>query len=304
MTKDLPPLQNRTMLGIGHALIGFSIFSVQDATVKWLVETLPVWEVLFIRSVIIMTIASFIVGPGQIGKMVNGPNRGPLLLRSTLILTAWISYFTAAKSLHLAELVTIYFSTPIFAIVLSIFALKEHVGPARWIATLLGFVGVVIAANPTGHREILPLVLTIIAAFSWAWTNILIRMISRTETTLSLMVASNALFVVACGIVLPFVWVTPDLFHLGLMIMLGFVGALGQYFLFEGYRLAPASAVAPFEYITLVWAFGWGFLIWHDWPPFAVFVGAGVILVSGLGLISVEFWANQKLKRTQTLTRQ
>lgn len=299
MTKDLPPLQNRPMLGIGHALIGFSIFSVQDATVKWLVETVPVWEVLFIRSVIIMTIASFIVGPGQIGKMVNGPNRVPLLIRSSLILTAWITYFTAAKSLHLAELVTIYFSTPIFAIVLSIFALKERVGPARWIATILGFIGVVIAANPTGQREYLPILLTIIAAISWAWTNILIRMISRTETTLSLMVASNALFVVACGMMLPFVWVTPDLFHLGLMIMLGFVGALGQYFLFEGYRLAPASAVAPFEYITLVWAFGWGYLIWHDWPPLAVFIGAAVILTSGLGLISVEFWANRKLKRAE-----
>lgn len=301
MSAELPPLQNRPMLGISHALIGFSIFSAQDAIVKWLVESLPVWEVLFIRSVIIMTIASFIVGPGRVGGMINGPNRGPLLLRSSLILIAWISYFTAAKSLHLAELVTIYFSTPIFAIVLSIFALKERVGPARWIATLLGFVGVVIAANPTGHREILPILLTIIAAFSWAWTNILIRMISRTETTLSLMVASNALFVVACGVMLPFVWVTPELDQLGLMIILGFVGALGQYFLFEGYRLAPASAIAPFEYVTLLWAFGWGYLIWQDWPPVVVFVGAGIILVSGLGLLAVEFWANRKLKRAERL---
>jgi S-adenosylmethionine uptake transporter len=295
LTPDPHPQSARTLSGIAYAMTGFSIFSLQDAIVKWLVTSLPVWEILFVRSLVIMVIALMIAGPRSVPSIFTGPSRNALLIRSALILAAWISYFTAAKSLHLAELVTIYFSTPIFVILMSVFALKETVGAARWATTLIGFIGVMIAANPSGTTEILPIFLTLIAAFCWAWTNILVRMISRTETTMTLMIASNGLFIVACGIMLPFVWVTPDLFSIGLMIALGGVGGLGQYFLFEGYRLAPASAVAPFEYVTLVWAFAWGYLIWHDWPAEHVFFGAGLILLSGLGLLYVE---NRTFRRT------
>ena len=86
--------------------------------------------------------------------------------------------------------------------------------------------------------------LTVIAAFSWAWTNILIRMISRTETTLSLMVASNALFVVACGIMLPFVWVTPTLFDFGMMVLMGIGGTLSHLCLVYAFAMAKASRTA------------------------------------------------------------
>lgn len=278
----------RTLSGIAYALTGFSIFSLQDAIVKWLVTSLPVWEILLIRSCIIMAIALAIAGPRSVPSIFTGPSRNALLIRSALILTAWITYFTAAKSLHLAELVTLYFSAPIFVILLSVFALKETVGAARWLATIIGFAGIIISANPSGTSELLPIVLTLIAALCWAWTNILVRMISKTETTLTLMIASNGLFILACGAMLPFVWVTPDLLSIGLMIALGGVGGLGQYFLFEGYRLAPASAVAPFEYVTLIWAFVWGYLIWQDWPAERVFWGAGLIFLSGIGLILVE----------------
>jgi S-adenosylmethionine uptake transporter len=280
----------RTLSGIAHALAGFSIFSIQDAIVKWLVTSLPVWEILFFRSVVIVTILTGFLGPQHIIAVIRGPNRRMLILRSALILGAWLAYFTAARSLHLAELVTIYFSTPVFVVVLSIIALKERVGPARWAATTLGFFGVVIATNPTGSPPLGPILLTLLAAFMWAWTNILVRIMSRNVTTVELMIASNALFVIVCGLALPFMFVTPDLFSLGLLAGLGVVGTLGQYLLFEGYRLAPASAIAPFEYVTLIWAFVWGYLIWQDWPGVAVFQGAALILLSGVGILAAEAW--------------
>ena len=297
MSSEASHRQSRTMLGIGYALAGFSIFSIQDATVKWLVTSLPVWEVLFLRSILIVIGCLAITGPRRLVDIATGPNRNALLIRTALILTAWLAYFTASRSLHLAELVTIYFSTPIFAVILSVFVLKETVGLARWAATLVGFTGVVIAASPAGAVHFVPVILVLVAAFSWAWTNILVRMISSKESSLNLMLASNAGVVVVCVLTLPFVWVTPDLFSLLLILMLGLVGASGQFLLFEGYRLAPASAVAPFEYITLIWSFGWGFLIWGDWPPLAVFQGAGLILASGLCLILAESWKSHSLRR-------
>lgn len=280
--------ENRTLLGIGYALIGFSIFSIQDATVKWLVATLPVWQVLFSRSILIVVLCLFLLGPTRAVELAKGSSRTQLLMRSSLILMAWLAYFTASRSLHLAEMVTIYFSTPIFAVVMSIFFLKETVGLARWAATIIGFIGVVIAASPAGSSDIIPVLLVLFAALCWGATNILVRLIGRKEGSVSLMLASNAIVVIVCATTLPFVWITPTPFEFLLILLLGVVGASGQYFMFEGFRLAPASAVAPFEYITLIWAFGWGFLIWGDFPPMPVFIGAGLILSSGLGLVIVE----------------
>jgi S-adenosylmethionine uptake transporter len=297
MSSEASHLQTRTMAGIGYALAGFSIFSIQDATVKWLVTSLPVWEVLFLRSILIVVLCLSITGPRRMIELSQSSNRNALLLRSALILAAWLSYFTASRSLHLAEMVTLYFSTPIFAVVLAILVLKETVGLVRWGATLLGFVGVVIAAGPAGAVNLVPVILVLVAAFCWAWTNILVRLISRKESSLSLMLASNSVVILVCSVTLPFVWVTPDFNSLFLLLLLGAVGASGQFLMFEGYRLAPASAVAPFEYITLIWSFLWGFLIWGDWPPAAVFIGAALIIFSGLALIVVEGLTSRRLQR-------
>ena len=294
MTADTADHDTRTLLGIGYALIGFSIFSIQDATVKWLVASLSVWEVLFSRSILIVILCLFLLGPRRVGELARGSSRKQLLLRSSLILMAWLAYFTASRSLHLAEMVTIYFSTPIFAVVLSIIVLKETVGIARWAATLIGFVGVVIAAGPAGAADLVPVLLVLFAALCWGATNVLVRLIGRKEGSLGLMLASNGIVVVVCAVTLPFVWVAPSPFELLLLAVLGLVGASGQYFMFEGYRLAPASAVAPFEYVTLIWAFGWGCLIWGDWPPLPVFIGAALILASGFGLIGVEAWKSRR----------
>lgn len=297
MSSEEHRLQSRTMVGIGYAMAGFSIFSVQDAVVKWLVTSLPVWEVLCLRSSLIVLIGALMAGPRQVAALRHSPNRAALLIRAALILIAWLAYFTASRSLHLAELVTIYFSTPIFVVILSIFVLKETVGLVRWGSTLLGFAGVVVAAGPKSLTDPLPIALTLIAALCWAWTHILVRMISQKETTINMMLTSNGVVMLVSLATLPFVWVTPDWTSLLLIGMLGLVGASGQYFMFEGYRLAPASAVAPFEYMTLIWAFGWGFLIWGDWPPLAVFEGAGLIMLSGMALIFSESLKSRRLAR-------
>ena len=145
-----------------------------------------------------------------------------------------------------------------------------------------------------GHVGItLPVFLVLLAAV-WAYTNILVRQISRFETTVVQMLFSNAAFTLACGATLPWIWVHVSLWDLGLMMALGLIGAMGQYLLFEGFRLAAASLVAPFEYTSLIWAFCLSYLIWGDIPKAQVFLGAGLIILSGMFVVFGEWQARRR----------
>ena len=133
----------------------------------------------------------------------------------------------------------------------------------------------------------------------WAYTNILVRQISRFETTVVQMLFSNAAFTIACGATLPWIWVHVSPWDLGLMMALGLIGAMGQYLLFEGFRLAAASLVAPFEYTSLIWAFCLSYLIWGDIPKAQVFLGAGLIILSGLFVVFGE-WQGRRRRPVAT----
>lgn len=278
----------RVMTGIGLAVAGYACFSVQDAIVKWLVQDLPVFEILFVRSLMIMLFAGMLAGPGVYGAAIRSRAKPALLVRGVLILAAWLSYYSAAKWLPLAELVTLYFAAPIFVMILSILILKEKVTLARWLAAGVGFAGVALAADPTGTVSFIPAAMVVASAFLWAWTNVLVRIISRTEATATQMIASNFIFALGCACALPFLWVTPTWQQAALLLGLGLAGGAGQYLVFEGFRYAPASAVAPFEYSALVWAFVYGYAIWGDVPKLAVVAGASLIIASGVGLLIAE----------------
>jgi S-adenosylmethionine uptake transporter len=276
---------SRRLGGIGLCALGYSMFSIQDVLVKLLVETYAVPQVLFFRSLIIIVLALAIGGRPGMRAIVHSPNKLALGVRAALMLVAWLSYYSAARHLGLAQLTTIYFAAPIVVVVLSVLILKEKVTPVRWACVIAGFGGVVLAADPGGEVNAFYALSALFAACCWALSVILVRMISRTESTTNQMVVSNILFLLATLAMLPFVWGTPDPTSLAMLGALGLAGGLGQFFLYEGFRTAPASAVAPIEYTGLVWAFLYGYVIWADVPTPQVVVGALVIVASSLVLI-------------------
>jgi drug/metabolite transporter (DMT)-like permease len=211
-----------------------------------------------------------------------------ILARSIFILAAWISYYTAARSLQLAELVTLYFAAPLFVVAISRPLLGEIVGRWRWLATGLGFVGVVIAAKPQGGVQTLPVALALFAALSWAITTVLARMLTATISTSAMMIGGNAIFFLVCGAMAPalFVWPTPG--ETGLLIALGAIGGLGQALWIESLRRAQASLLAPLEYSMLVYAVFWGWLVFGDWPTARTLIGAAIIVAAGLLVVGVE----------------
>ncbi len=277
------------MAAIALAVVGYFLFSVQDAAVKWLVADHTVWEILLVRSLTI-TLLCLAIGRTPLARQVLVSTRkGPLLLRGAVILGAWLCYYRAARDLQLAELVTIYFAAPLMVTALSVLLLKEQVRWQRWTGTGVGFVGVIVACEPGGAVSAGPILLTLLAALLWAYSNILVRRISAFETTVMQMLFSNAAFVLACAATLPWTWTQPGAQEIALMVAIGIAGAAAQYILLESFRLAPASLIAPFEYTSLLSAFALSFLIWGDVPRLAVFLGAALIIASGALVIGSEW---------------
>lgn len=274
--------------GVGLGALGYTCFALQDATVKWLAAHYAVPEILLLRSLVIVAVALAIGRGRDLGALRRSPSKGSIALRAALMLTAWLFYYNAATRLPLGQLTTLYFAAPIVAVLLSVPILRERVDAARWLAVLVGFAGVVVAADPAAALDLVPAGMALFAACCWGLSVVLARLIGRTETTANQMLVTNALFAVACALLLIGGWRTPDPFDFALMVGLGVAGGLGQFFLYEGFRFAPASVLAPIEYTGLVWAFLFGYAIWAEVPGLNVFAGAALIVGGSLGLVWIE----------------
>jgi len=280
--------REKVMAGILLTSSAYFLFSVQDASIKLLVAGISVWQVLFFRSASILAGCTLIGGRRLLADSARSPILVPMLLRSFLILAAWLCYYTAAASLQLAELTTIYFAAPIIVTVLSILLLGEKVPPLRWAAVLLGFAGVFVACDPGRLGFSTPVLLVLAAAVLWGLSIVLMRKIALQERTMIQLVLNNAFFLVIAGPPLFFLWRTPSMGELALLVAVGILGGIGQYLLFEGMKRAPVSIIAPFEYTSLVWAFALGFAIWGDVPRNQVFAGAAIIIAAGLVIVASE----------------
>ncbi|MDW6021248.1 DMT family transporter [Mesorhizobium sp. BAC0120] len=274
----------------GILLTGFAyfLFTVHDSMVKLLVAAIPVWQVLFFRSLTILT-GCLIFGGRQICKEAwHSPVFRSMFLRSILMLAAWLCFYTAARELQLAELTTIYYAAPIIVTVLSILVLGEKVPLTRWAAVAIGFVGVFVACDPAKLGLSLPVLLVLSAACLWGLSIVLLRKIALQEKTIVQMVLNNGFSLLTAGLPLTLLWMTPSLSQVVLLAATGLVAGFAQFTLYEGMKRAPASVIAPFEYTALVWAFLLGFLIWGDVPRSEVFVGASMIVGAGLIIIAGE----------------
>jgi drug/metabolite transporter (DMT)-like permease len=275
-------------IGIGLGVLAYAMFSMHDATIKWLVAELPIWQVLFCRSLTIV-IASLAIGrEALLARAVATPLKLSLVLRGAITLVAWLCYYSASRSMPLAQLLSLYFASPLAVTVLAGPLLGERVTRARWGAVLVGFAGIVMATDPLDVRLSMPSVLVLIAAALWGYGVILMRRIARRESSMLQILYTNGSFLLGTGVACAFVWQTPSWSQAALLLLIGVIGGLAQFALFEGCRHAPASVMATVEYSALIWAFILGYLIWGDIPVPAVFIGAGLIALAGMLLVLAE----------------
>ena len=280
--------RERVLAGILFTGAAYFLFSTQDAAIKLLVVGISVWQIMFFRSITVLLGCVAIGGPRIFAETARSSIVRPMLLRSAFTLGAWLCYYNAARSLQLAELTTIYYAAPIIVTVLSVVMLGEKVPLLRWLAVFIGFVGVFIACDPAHLGLSMPMLLVLAAAVLWGVAVVLMRKTAMAERTLIQLVLNNFYFLVFSAVPALLVWQMPDWRQLLLLISVGALGGVAQFMLFEGMKRAPVSIVAPFEYTSLVWAFGLGFAIWGDVPRREVFLGAALIVGAGLLIIANE----------------
>jgi len=286
------------MHGVALGLAGFFIFPLHDALAKLLVRDLSVWEIMFVRSCIILLIVFARNGAAPLPRAYRSPVRSLLALRALVIVAAWALYYSAARSLALGEMVTIYFGSPILVALMAGPVLREEVSIGRWIAVSVGFMGVVIACRP-GFSASGPVLLALCAAALWSISTILIRLTKLSEPTSVNMLMTNLGFFVLAGLILPWVWKTPSLEDWALLLALSVAGATSQFLVFEALRRASASTIAPLEFTSLLWAFVIQFAVWGNVPDGFVMLGALLIGCSGLVIVSIEWKESMRTRRAR-----
>jgi drug/metabolite transporter (DMT)-like permease len=287
---------NSSLHGVLLGLAGFCVFPIHDAVAKLLVSDLSVWQIMFFRSSVILTLVMIFSGTSPFPRAYRSPVRGLLGLRALVIVAAWALYYSAGRYLALSEMVTIYFGSPILVALMAGPILRERVTLTRWLAISAGFVGVVVACRP-GVSASVPILMALGAATLWSISTILIRLTRLSEPTSVNMVMTNLGFFILAGAILPFVWKTPSTHDCVLLVVLSLAGASSQFLVFEALRRASASTIAPLEFTSLAWAFILQFLIWGEAPDAYVVLGASLIGLSGVIVISIE-WRDSRRVRT------
>jgi drug/metabolite transporter (DMT)-like permease len=191
----------------------------------------------------------------------------------------------AFSLMPLAGAIAINFSAPLFAALVSIVLLKEKVGLARWTALLVGFLGVLIVTNPGAGAFQIGALFALANAILYGTVTAAVRGMTATESAPTLTLYQIVLITSFFAVVAPFGFIMPTWDHWGLIVFNGLANAIGQYWWTKSLHLGPASAVAPFFYLSLVWAAVIGFVVWGDVPTIGLLIGSAIVVASGLFLL-------------------
>ena len=279
---------DRIGLGIALMVLSVAVFTCMDAIIKHVAQagyTTP--QILFFRNLFAFIPLSILIH--RQGGLSSLATKKPMahLIRSLIGLTAMGSFFYGYRTLPLSEAISISFAAPLFMTALSVPMLDEQVGIRRWLAVIVGFVGVLIMVRPSAHMEPATLVMLFGTVF-FSLAMIVVRRLSATETSSSIIFYFTLMGVVLSGALMPWFWITPNFTDLMLLISIGIIGGIAQILVTSSIKAAPIAILAPFQYTALLWAVGFDIVIWQIFPSFYTYLGAGILVSTGLYILHRE----------------
>lgn len=293
------PVNNPFRIFIAASLAA-AFFSCMNVFVKLSAdEGHSIAQIMFFRNGIALIPLMMLIYKNPKGLSLLKTKR-PLahLLRSVVGVSSMVFCFWTFALMPMADATALHFAAPLILTALSVPFLGEKVGRWRWGAVAVGLVGVLVIVNPTGNIDMFGTFVALIAALGIAAAMICIRRLGNTEHPLTIVFYFFLTGTVLSGLAMPWFWSPPTFIGFVYLVFAGIAGMVAQIFLTHAYANAPAAYVSPFNYLGIVFASGFGWLIWADVPGANVICGAAIVIVSGLFILYRE----TMLKKVDTFT--
>jgi drug/metabolite transporter (DMT)-like permease len=274
------------------AMGAFFSFTVMNMFAKLLSANHSVIEIAFYRNLIASVpflLMVFALGRREILVLRSKP--AIVGFRAILGTISLVTTFFAYSLMPMADTTALLFTSSLFIPILGVILLKESVGPYRWSAVAIGFIGVVIMSHPSGEVYTLGIVVAMCAALIHAVLQIILRYLGRYESPETISFYFFVIGTFLTALPLPFIAVRPTMAEVPLLLGVGLSGAAAQWLLSTAFRHAPAAIVTVFNYSGIVWATLFGWMIWNDWPLPTVIAGAAVVIASNILMI----WRESRL---------
>ena len=270
------------MLGAVAAFVGM------DASMKLLAAHYPPLEIGALRGLASLPFVMAWVLATRGLSSLRPVRWGLHLLRGLLGIAMMVGFVYGIARLPLSSAYAITFVAPLLVTALAVPVLGEHVGPRRWAAILAGLVGVLVILRPGGGMFSMAGLAVLSAAVCYAASAITVRVLARTDSTQAMVVWMLVVLGVGATVLAWPSWVPVRGGDWGIVLLVGAFGACGQVLLTEAFRLGEASKVTPLEYTALLWSLGIDLVVWDVLPDAATWLGAGIIVASGLYLVRRE----------------
>ncbi|WP_159351510.1 DMT family transporter [Roseomonas harenae] len=269
-------------------------FALMGAFVKELSTRYTFLELMFFRNAFSLPI---VLAAGlRMGALLRTRRLGGHAVRATSGLMGMGCAFFSLSLVPLADQTALNYTQPLFIILLAIPWLGERPGAARWAAVGIGFLGVVVVAAGQGAGGgavtgglVLGYSIAALGGFFGALSTMLVRQLSATEPSTTIVLWQALLMTGLTGLALPFVWITPSLGDLGLLVLMGLIGGVGQVLNTEAFASAQVSSLGPYTYTGLLWAGLLGWLVWGEMPGVAMLAGSALIVGAGFIVLRSEF---------------
>jgi len=269
-------------------------FSIMDLIVKWS-EHYPLGQVLFFRGFFGLLFYFLIIPKERLSNFYYTKRPGLHFLRCMFGLIALLAIFVALRNLPLATVVSISFAAPIFTTIFSIFFLSEKVGLFRWLAVLVGFIGIIIITEPGFSSLNVYYIYPIIFCLGLSYVAIAIRQLSSTEPVWLISLNFSAAITLASFFTIPFGWVMPDINDLILLSLIGVFGGIANLWLSQSYKYSEVSLVTPLKYLALVFAIIFGFFIWGEIPTYKTLLGSLLVIISSIIIFRREIMLKKQV---------
>lgn len=291
----LPPHKDNPLLGMAAGMMAFFLFAVMNVFAKLLSEHHHVIEIAFYRNLIAALPFLFVIYVmGRKEILVIKSNVKGVIVRSILGTISLIATFAAFSVMPMADVTAFLFTASLIVPALGYFFLKERVGPYRWAAIGVGFIGVLVMLQPTGSFNMIGVTLALSAAAMHATLQTILRGLGKTEKPETVTFYFVFIGTFVAMIPLPLIFTPPTWNEVPLILACGLLGLAAQYFLSLAYKNAQAAIVTVFNYSGIIWATAFGWFIWNDWPTMPIWIGGGIVVASNLFILWRETYLSRR----------